>query len=611
MKEFLKKYIKPTFTILGIYSLSYRLYFFTIQSLARFFNIYRKSFRRTAPILLYHRIADLKKDPVSLAVTLKCFEEHIIFLKKNYNIVSLSELNQRISNRNLQGNELCITFDDGYRDNLYNALPILKHHNVPATIFITTGHIGQKASFEWDMEYSEEDRASFLSEIEIKSLSENSLMEIGAHTENHARLSTLSEDEQEKEIYDSKVKLEKIIGKPVTLFAYPFGGLYDFNNSSKCAVLKAGLNFAYSNIGLLASNSYADNLLAIPRMNIRECSVSELSKKLLISNKIIMIISRILPKIYRYSYSLLISPFTKKVSKKDFYRNYQEVKDFYIKTKSDYIFKDFIVPQWMQNVEEIENYFINSFSFGFLNNIVIKNTMFVYSFKGWRDIQKRLIEKVFGNDSAKLLHEYNIGRPLLNDAKYITSGNSIHHLYHISKFIDETKEDKSSINTVVEVGGGYGNMAKIFKNINPHSTYIILDVPIFSCIQAVYLKTIFGADSVNISHGDDIRIINGKINLIPLNKNSLHLINENISNIKPDIFISTWALSESNDLMQQYIKDCDYFESRYLLLAYQKSVESFSFAEDVTNINNTYEKVFNEETEYTPDNYYLFCKRKE
>ena len=78
-----------------------------------------------------------------------------------------------------------------------------------------------------------------------------------------------------------------------------------------------------------------------------------------------------------------------------------------------------------------------------------------------------------------------------------------------------------------------------------------------------------------------------------------------------DLFISTWALSESNEAMQDLIRQLEYFKSQYLLLAYQKSYKSYPFAENVQNVTKTYKKVFNMETEYLKNNFYLFCKNTE
>lgn len=625
--------MRPMLKSVGVYAVAHRLYFFIISVIRAIQNHFCRIFKKTAPILLYHRVVNLTTDPIRLAVTPACFEQHLIFLKKHYDIVSLSELSKRSITGTLKGNEASITFDDGYKDNLANALPLLEKYNVPAAIFITTAYLGKVARFEWDMEYSESDRAVFLNAEEIQQLSRHPLITIGTHTENHVRLANLSPERQKEEILKSKASLESITGTKVKHFAYPFGGKYDFNTVSQNIVDGLGFEFAYSNIGVLSVQG--ENRTSIPRINIRQCSPAKLARQILTHSFLAHIVSTFrstlgyfkidtfAAKAYRYSYSLLITPFERQVSRKDFKDIHTEMKQVYLSRRDSYDFKEFIVPQWHKNMLDIEEYFLNKFTFSFLNRQVIKLTMFMYTFKCWKNIQKNLISTCVPTKKARqLLREYNIGKPLLNDAEYVTSGNSIHHLYHLLKFFKETNTLITDLNTVVEVGGGYGNLAKIYmkmrqqnkisankdEHMSEESTYIIIDIPIFSHIQAVYLKTIFGRSAVHIADGNNLEIKKGLINLIPLDKNTFPNVQSQIKEV--DLFVSTWALSESNEAMQNYIKSVDYFKATYLLLAYQKSVDRFAFAEDIQNTTATYTKIFNEETEYVRDNYYLFCKRE-
>ncbi len=279
MKSFLKKYIKPPLNSVGIYKLSHHLYFLLLGIKTNLINRYNKLTRKTCPILLYHRIDNVKNDPLCLAVSPQHFEKHLRFLKENYNILPLYELSKKLLNNTIKGNEVAITFDDGYKDNFINALPLLEKYEVPATIFITTNFLGEEASFEWDMKYLDTERAIFLDENQIKLLSKNPLIEIGAHTNNHVQLANLTEEEQRIEIISGKNKLEQIIGKKIVMFAYPFGDIYDFNKTSQKILNELGFDFAYSNVQRLAT--ITKNNLSIPRINIRNCDISLLSKKLL------------------------------------------------------------------------------------------------------------------------------------------------------------------------------------------------------------------------------------------------------------------------------------------------------------------------------------------
>jgi peptidoglycan/xylan/chitin deacetylase (PgdA/CDA1 family) len=110
----------------------------------------RLKFQPHAGILLYHRVADLPSDPQLLSVTPAHFEEQIRYIAHNYYPVSLGELLDIKQKKKIPKNTIAITFDDGYADNLWNALPILKKYRVPATVFVTTGYLDTDREFWWD-----------------------------------------------------------------------------------------------------------------------------------------------------------------------------------------------------------------------------------------------------------------------------------------------------------------------------------------------------------------------------------------------------------------------------------------------------------------------------
>ena len=93
-------------------------------------------------ILMYHRIDDPVMDPWGVCVTPGIFAAQMQVLAEMKVACPLSEI-QAGSGR------VAVTFDDGYADNLYTALPILKQHNVPATFFVVAGTVG-KPAFWWD-----------------------------------------------------------------------------------------------------------------------------------------------------------------------------------------------------------------------------------------------------------------------------------------------------------------------------------------------------------------------------------------------------------------------------------------------------------------------------
>ena len=103
-------------------------------------NKMRRNFVKSgdAPIIVlyYHRVANVKGHKINLP--LENFAEQIDHITKYYEIVSLDEAHKRLSSGYNPDVAVAITFDDGYKDNLENALPILEKYNLPAIIYITT-----------------------------------------------------------------------------------------------------------------------------------------------------------------------------------------------------------------------------------------------------------------------------------------------------------------------------------------------------------------------------------------------------------------------------------------------------------------------------------------
>ncbi len=161
-----------------------------------------------AVILMYHSISDWRH---FTTVSPHAFERQMAHLARHtYPVIRLSEMVRRLAAGEPLGGAVVITFDDGYRDNLTAAYPILKQHNFPATIFIESALI--------DGSY---DGMPHLKAEEMRSMED--LIEFGGHTDSHPRLASLSIPEARKEIVGSRQAVERTTGKSCPLFAYPFG----------------------------------------------------------------------------------------------------------------------------------------------------------------------------------------------------------------------------------------------------------------------------------------------------------------------------------------------------------------------------------------------------
>ncbi len=296
-------------------------------------------------VFLYHRVAELDYDYNLLAVSPQNFEEHLKIIKNNFTPVSTAEIIKRIKTNSLTGDEVAITFDDGYYDNYKNALPILEKYSVPATIFVTSGFIDGNKNSWWDeLEYiflgghllpfsiilgdrkfsieTKDDkiellnifldllkdksqseiyniisylfnqldikklyraRDRFLTRDELISLARSPLITIGSHTEIHSKLSILDEERLYAEIVTSKIFLESIINKKISSFSYPFGTKSDYNEASINFVKNAGYDFAFSNYpGKLSSET---RIFEVPRFLVRNWNSNTFSSWVTSPNK--------------------------------------------------------------------------------------------------------------------------------------------------------------------------------------------------------------------------------------------------------------------------------------------------------------------------------------
>jgi peptidoglycan/xylan/chitin deacetylase (PgdA/CDA1 family) len=101
-------------------------------------------------ILMYHRVADVPCDPFHLSVTPRHFAEHLEVIQRIGRLIPLRRLDRARANRGLAAPYFVVTCDDGYHDNLTNALPLLERYDAPATIFVTSGYVGGDREFWWD-----------------------------------------------------------------------------------------------------------------------------------------------------------------------------------------------------------------------------------------------------------------------------------------------------------------------------------------------------------------------------------------------------------------------------------------------------------------------------
>ena len=177
-------------------------------------------------VLMYHMISPHRPSAKfnGLRVTPERFEAQLAWLKRNgWQFFTVSELWEQWDT--LPAKSVAITFDDGYADNLHNALPLLEKYDAKATIYMVVDRHDRDWSTAKKAHHNtgELAREPKLSDEELQRLVASGRIEIGSHTLTHINMRTLPADDKRRELAESRHLLQAQTGQAVASFAYPFG----------------------------------------------------------------------------------------------------------------------------------------------------------------------------------------------------------------------------------------------------------------------------------------------------------------------------------------------------------------------------------------------------
>ena len=145
----------------------------------------------------------------------------------------LDDIHKRINNNNLKGNEIAITFDDGFSDFHDVVLPLLVKHEIPVTLFIPTKILELNKINTIKFAISNIGiKKTLLSKSQILDISKSKLVKLQSHSHTHCNFGTEITKFLKKELLESKKKIEKITGKSVNILAYPFGDVFNTSNNA-------------------------------------------------------------------------------------------------------------------------------------------------------------------------------------------------------------------------------------------------------------------------------------------------------------------------------------------------------------------------------------------
>jgi peptidoglycan/xylan/chitin deacetylase (PgdA/CDA1 family) len=242
--------------------------------------------RRRLRILAYHGVCDdhLREERwvPSYLVTRSAFDAQLAYLGRHARVLPLTDAIRRLAHDGLPDRAVCLTFDDGYANNLHLAYPLLVKHGLPASFFIGSAYIDSGQLFPFDrlrlirchgmtgrcdgrlplldyvtnpLDVVVEHLDEFWGEVEA-GLSQDQretlrplradelrvfdpgLVEFGAHTHMHCILRNETRGRREVEIRQSIRRLRELTGRPLELFSYPNGLRGDFDEHDK-AVLRS------------------------------------------------------------------------------------------------------------------------------------------------------------------------------------------------------------------------------------------------------------------------------------------------------------------------------------------------------------------------------------
>ncbi|MCP5346838.1 MAG: polysaccharide deacetylase family protein [Gammaproteobacteria bacterium] len=277
--------------------------------------------RNCLSILIYHSVLDAPDFMRPGVPTAEQFRWEMQLLRDNFNMLPLSQAIRLMREGRLPPRAACVTFDDGYADNLKVATPIMKQLDIPATFFIATGFLdggrmwndtvieglrhcpdrhldlsalnlpvyevntpADRVNTAYDIiskiKYLDEGLRNeiaaaigsiskdmsgdlMLTRDQVRELRQSG-MEIGGHTVNHPILARLSAARSREEILSGKEDLESIIQERLGLFAYP-NGRYgaDYSKEHVEYVREAGFDAAVTTNGGVSEKS--TNLYELPR----------------------------------------------------------------------------------------------------------------------------------------------------------------------------------------------------------------------------------------------------------------------------------------------------------------------------------------------------------
>jgi len=222
---------------------------------------------RSLRVLMYHKVNDIPDNPTTVPVA--HFDEQLSQLRElGYQVVDLDAvLDHYTLGRPMPEHAVLITFDDGYRDTLENALPVLQKHGYKAVIFVPVAYMGDHSMpLPHELTLAERGVRNRTLDWDLVRELDRGGVRVESHGIAHHPLAEVSLDEAVREIAVSKLKLEEQLRRPVRSYAYVKGSEAHFHPVHESILKQAGYEIAFTSIS--RSNGNETNPFRLGRYNV-------------------------------------------------------------------------------------------------------------------------------------------------------------------------------------------------------------------------------------------------------------------------------------------------------------------------------------------------------
>jgi peptidoglycan/xylan/chitin deacetylase (PgdA/CDA1 family) len=221
---------------------------------------------RTFRVLMYHKVNDATPNPTTVPTSV--FAEQMSLLGDlGYVPVSLEQVRDHyVAGTPLPRGAVLITFDDGYRDNVRNALPILRNHGYPAVVFVPIGFLdGDRPLPHEEALRTLGVRNETIDWAELAELEAGGIR-VESHGIGHRPVSELEPADAAREIAVSKLRLEERLGRPVEAYAFVKGSLADYRPEHVSLVQQAGYSLGFTSVS--GANGPSSDRYRLRRYNV-------------------------------------------------------------------------------------------------------------------------------------------------------------------------------------------------------------------------------------------------------------------------------------------------------------------------------------------------------